>query len=89
MLSRLLPTTPEQPCSCPSCVSPPKQCLVGVSAGLPPHFEVQLHPTVEGALGEEEEQTKPGRSGSGEGGRQAGVWQRELQAALLHQVESF
>lgn len=68
---------------------PPSKAMLGVSAGLQPYFEVQLHPTVEGALGEEEEQAKPGRSSSGEGERQAGVWQRELQAALLHQVESF
>lgn len=50
----------------------PSKATLGLSAGLPPHFGVQLHPTVEGALGEEEEQTKPGRSGSGEGERQAG-----------------
>ncbi|CAN0282306.1 unnamed protein product, partial [Bubo scandiacus] len=34
-MSWLLPTTPGQPCSFMSCISPPKQCF-GVSAGLQP-----------------------------------------------------
>lgn len=67
----------------------PSEAMLGVSAGLQPYFDVQVHPTAEGALGEEEEQTKPGRSSPGEGGRQAGVWQRYRQAVLLHQVGSF
>lgn len=54
----------------------PLRSSAGGLGGFPASFEAQLHPTAEGARGEEEAPRERGGSSAGAGGGQAGGWQR-------------